>query len=423
MRKKQDDSDYWDEPVEVPIRKNTIIKKTLLVVIFTTLTLVVGNTLAANININTGGNVEFGQGQASLVSCAGSTPIKLIPKATFQNVSRSGTFYFTEAVFSNIPSNCIGSDFYLSAYGASGDALRLAGQECSNKDGNVAVIRFRGDETTSESPRHRSNTSNAYLKISEATSTGFKVSWALGGCEASAQTNNVQKITLQTEQEKSERIFYNVGDISPSGGLIFFKVINSPTSQTYFEVAPRGWSGTDEDPSTPWCVPYGVAQKTQPHDQEGLVLPNVISTDSAMGSGFSNTTLMASWCKSGPAQLVKTYEGGGFQDWYLPSKTELTQLCKFTHGDTSSNLSTPCVSGGQILTGQHRFNGLGHWSSTSVCDGVSCYSTVSSPGTDVSIQDGSGINTRYAPKYELNNSDGYQTAFVRPIRSWTVISG
>ena len=383
--------------------------------------LVFGNTLAANINLNSNRGVEFGQGLASLISCAGSNPIEIIPKASFLNASQSGAFYFREAIFSNIPSNCIGSDFYLSAYGVSGAALRLAASECSNGDGNVAVIRFRGDETTGESPRHPSNSNNVYLKISDATSTGFKVTWAIGGCNPSAKTDDVQKITLQTEREKTESTFYNVGDISSSGGLIFFKTVNSPTSHTYYEIAPRGWSGTDDDPRVPWCVPFGVAQKTLPSDQNGLTLPNVVSTDSSMGSGFSNTSLMASWCKSGAAQLVKTYIGGGYQDWYLPSRTELTQLCKFTHGDTSSNLLTSCVSG-QLLTGQHQFDGGDYWSSTSDCDGVSCFSSVSGLGRDTSIQDGVGYNTRYAHKYELGNSDGYQTALVRPIRSWTAIS-
>jgi hypothetical protein len=419
VREYEDEDEYFDDPDTSKPRKLKFGSKFLSLVVFATIA-ILGSTFATNINLNSGSPVEFGQGMARLVSCAEGNSITLVPKASFVNASNNGSFYFTEALFSNIPSNCKNTDFYLNAFGVTGSALRLAGETCSNGDGTLAVIRFMGDETTRESPLHPSNQNNAYLKISNTTSDGFSVSWAEGGCSPAALARDVHKITLQTKQELKDTAFYDVGDVSPSGGLIFFKKVNSPTSHTYFEVAPRSWNGTDEDPATPWCVPYGVAQKTLPHDQEGLVLPNVTTTDSVLGSGFSNTSKMIAWCKSGAAQLVKSYDGGGFFDWHLPSKIELTQLCKFTHGDFASDLTTACASGGQLLTGQFAFTSTYHWSSTSNCDSGNCFSNVSGLGTNISIQDGSGVNTRYAPKYELQNSDGYQLSRVRPIRSWTV---
>lgn len=411
---------YFDDPQAIKQIKLKI-KSKLSTLIVISIIAILGSTFAGNISLNSGSPIEFGQGTAHLVSCSNGYAITLLPKASFVNGSQDGSFYFTGALLSNIPSSCIDTDFYLNAYGGTGDSVQLAADECSNGDGNVAIIRFRGNETTQESPFHPLNPNNVYVKIFNATADGFSVSWAVGGCSASTLTRDVQKITLQTFTEIKESVFYNVGDVSPSGGLIFFKKINSPSSQTYFEIAPRNWNRTDEDPLTPWCVPYGVAQKSLPHDQEGLVLPNVTTTESSLGSGFSNTSLMASWCKSGAAQLVKSYEGGGFFDWYLPSKVELTQLCKFTHGDFSSNLLTVCEGGGQLLTGPFAFTHPAyHWSSTSHCADGNCFSNVSGLGRDVSIQDGSGVNTRYAPKYEIGNPDGYQESLVRPIRSWTV---
>ena len=413
------EDEYFDDPEAIKPKKLKFGSKLSSLIVIAIIA-ILGSTFAGNINLNSGQGIEFGQGVAHLVSCSNGETITLLPKASFVNVSQNGNFYFTEAVFSNIPSSCIGTDFYLNAYGGTGASVQLAGDECSNENGNVAIIRFMGDETTQESPFHPSNPNNVYLKITNATSDGFTVSWANGGCSSSALAQDVQKITLQTSKEVKDSVFYDVGDISPSGGLIFFKKVNSPSSQTYFEVAPRNWNGTDEDPRTPWCVPYGVAQKTLPSDQEGLVLPNVTTTESTLGSGFRNTSLMVSWCKSGAAQLVKSYGGGGFFDWHLPSKIELTQLCKFTHGDFSSNLSTLCESGGQLLTGPFAFTSAYHWSSTSNCADGNCFSTVSGLGRDISIQDGSGVNTRYAPKYEIGNADGYQESLVRPIRSWTI---
>ena len=53
-----------------------------------------GSTLAANINLNTGHPVEFGQGVAQTVACSGTTPITLTPQSTFINLP-AGNFTAT----------------------------------------------------------------------------------------------------------------------------------------------------------------------------------------------------------------------------------------------------------------------------------------------------------------------------------------
>jgi len=53
-----------------------------------------GSTLAANINLNTGHPVEFGQGVTQTVACSGTTPITLTPQSTFINLP-AGNFTAT----------------------------------------------------------------------------------------------------------------------------------------------------------------------------------------------------------------------------------------------------------------------------------------------------------------------------------------
>ena len=56
-----------------------------------------GSTLAANINLNTGKPIEFGQGISQTVACSGDTPIMLTPQSTFINLP-AGNFTATTSV-------------------------------------------------------------------------------------------------------------------------------------------------------------------------------------------------------------------------------------------------------------------------------------------------------------------------------------
>jgi hypothetical protein len=77
--------------------------------------LLIGSTFAANINLNSGQNVEFGQGILVATSC--DSEITLTPFSTFINTSGSGAFYFSGFTLSNIDTPaCNDRSFSLSAY-------------------------------------------------------------------------------------------------------------------------------------------------------------------------------------------------------------------------------------------------------------------------------------------------------------------
>jgi len=79
---------------------------------------VLGSTLAANITLNNGSSLEFGQGVQVTTACEGTgNSITVTPNAVFSNVSGGGSFNFASVGFANIQSGCYGKTFTMQAYG------------------------------------------------------------------------------------------------------------------------------------------------------------------------------------------------------------------------------------------------------------------------------------------------------------------
>lgn len=142
-----------------------------------------------------------------------------------------------------------------------------------------------------------------------------------------------------------------IGDIGPGGGLVF--LISGGRT---FEMAPNTWSGDGgQDPYLVWC-------SNTNSDIVG-------ATGTAVGTGATNTRLIAAACKSGAANAVRAYAGGGETDWFLPSKDELNAMCNYSHNPTSPAASTVACSGSQDETfenGAFGFitGGPSYWSSS-----------------------------------------------------------
>ena len=139
-----------------------------------------------------------------------------------------------------------------------------------------------------------------------------------------------------------------VGNTGPGGGIVFFDAGSQQSWGRYLEFAPLGWSGGSSDPKASWCD-SSVTFKTQVE----------------IGTGKTNTDLMLGGCISGAAVMARAYKASGKDDWSLPSKDELTMLCKYWQGQ-ETNYQGGC-GGLRPLGG---FDLDPYWSSSEYANGV-----------------------------------------------------
>ncbi len=162
-------------------------------------------------------------------------------------------------------------------------------------------------------------------------------------------------------QAPSAQASYAIGDTGPAGGKIFIL----PSSQSglgvsyYYEVAPQGWGNgiavqsgettgsATVDPTLKWCN----------------VTTSVGTTNTAIGTGETNTVLMDTHCTSGAGQAAANYtvtvSSIVYSGWFLPSKDELNQLCRYARGHAQS--TELCASTGTLKAG---FTANEYWSSS-----------------------------------------------------------
>lgn len=137
----------------------------------------------------------------------------------------------------------------------------------------------------------------------------------------------IEDITLYAKWNK----LYMINDIGPSGGYVFY---DNPDYEAddwrYLEVAPAGWSGDEDDPKHI----FGHYRISEEED------PLFVGTSTEIGSGKSNTEkLVAAMGDEAyrnfyvldekaiyAAKVAKDYRGGGFSDWFLPSKEEVREM-------------------------------------------------------------------------------------------------
>jgi hypothetical protein len=150
-------------------------------------------------------------------------------------------------------------------------------------------------------------------------------------------------------------VFYMVNSTGPGGGKIFY-VASTPfacgptraVTCTYLEAAPSGWrnGGTPEnDPTITWATNVNSNQRTA-----------VTGADqTAIGSGYQNSIDIVNQAgnvaATSAAVAARNYTGGSKTDWYLPSRDELLQMCKWARGQAWESDATTCSVEGSINTG------------------------------------------------------------------------
>jgi hypothetical protein len=272
----------------------------------------IGTTLASNISLNGGGNVEFGQGVAQTTAC--DSNVILTPTSTFVNSEGGGDFLFTSVTVSDISESCFGKIFTIKAY-----------KNGENAPLDLYRTGFNGGSYTSYSEIQINNfggnftLENAGLLSDDITSTdsdNFTVSFVTEGpppSEALASALDVDRITIE-----SADIVYEIGDVGPSGGVIIYAAETRQNWGRYIEVAPADWNGSDGDvANAAWC---------------SNTFLDVNSATTAIGFAEANTDRMiAPNCSSGIGVLARSYQGGGNTDWSVPTSAEMLLISNYSY--------------------------------------------------------------------------------------------
>jgi hypothetical protein len=274
------------------------------------------NTLAANISIGTGSQIEFGQGVQVTAACSGSDVLTLTPYSSFVNSSGSGSYYLNSVKVSGIPTSCQGVDFNISVFDSTtSTALPIfaSSKTVASVWNNAGTFQL-GSGSTGSSVTSGSGT--------------FTITFTTPVALASA----VSRVTLQSVSHAAYNcaadLICNVGDISPSGGTIFYKSVSAFTETGtacasdchYLEYAPLSWYPGNDDGS--FHFSYNGASK--------YGIPVTTGTKDALGAGYNNTALIiAAGDTQGAHARARAYVGpyaNTTGEWFVPSRLEMNEI-------------------------------------------------------------------------------------------------
>jgi len=118
-----------------------------------------------------------------------------------------------------------------------------------------------------------------------------------------------------------------------AGGLIFFDKGSYLDGWRYLEVAPDGWSETGDDPKHIFGYyrnPEGYLEAVGTAETEiGTGSANTITLVAAMGDSAYINARDKITSSDYAAKFCNDYTGGGYNDWFLPSKDELDLMIAF----------------------------------------------------------------------------------------------
>jgi hypothetical protein len=138
-----------------------------------------------------------------------------------------------------------------------------------------------------------------------------------------------------------------IGDVGPGGGIVFS--IQSSPINAYSGVSSGGI-----------YLEYGQESSGAFGCRGGLSTGYGLN----VGQGAENTAGFASICTASNATTALNLVEGGQSDWFLPSKLELNELCKFARNQWSAlGTTATCDLSGTLRAG---FTAGQYWSSSSV---------------------------------------------------------
>ena len=173
---------------------------------------------------------------------------------------------------------------------------------------NITVGKADTLVVTSYVSQNTLNFNNSMAAITESfTVVGLKAGDTITGVATPVKYNFTGGLTCATGGTCT------LGQTGPGGGIVFYDAGSTQTWGRYLEIAPTGWYGTTETLTTgSWCSVNRVETATL----------------TGIGDGYANSVMLASSCgsASNAATMARSYSGGGYSDWYLPSYDEAAAL-------------------------------------------------------------------------------------------------
>jgi hypothetical protein len=194
-----------------------------------------------------------------------------------------------------------------------------------------------------------------------------------------------------------------VGATGPGGGIIFYVntagFVCGPTLAArcnYLEAAPTSGSSAWTD------APYAWSGNTS-------ASIGATAQGTAIGTGYANTLAIVGQTSGGntasmAGTIARAYRGpNGFSDWYLPSKDELNQMCKWANAVAWTSDATRCTNGTLNAGTGYGLNAAGfsntfYWSSSEA------------DASNASLQD-------FYAGVQINDGKG-TTNYPRPVRAY-----
>jgi hypothetical protein len=294
------------------------------------------STLAANVSLNSGGAIEFGQGSARTVACSEGQSLIITPFSSFTNSAGAGSHKFKSIKVTNIPTACQGQDFTFSAYN---NVANSAAQAIFNTSSTRAVVYMKDDDT------FEVGIGGTGLSVTTNSASSFTVTFTTPVVTSSAVFNLTVESAAHTVRPCSDGGACAIGETGPGGGAVFYIASTQQSWGRYLEAAPKTWNAGTEDPLLAWCNTRGSWVGGTASRQ----------TQDIFGAGPANTALMISGCTSGAGVSVGSYNSSGrspVSDWYLPTLVESNELCKFAYNVSDNNPAIACTTafGGGVRT-------------------------------------------------------------------------
>jgi hypothetical protein len=335
------------------IRANTFglfSKRNFLIFAFFALFGTGGVIAATSISINSAIPVSLGAGYSLATSCDENVTVKALTAPD----AASGQFYVATIALSDV------------------DQTPITG--CGYRNAEVA-LKINGQMTYA-----------SWTIVPSATNDTFSftgATFSINNKYANTLLTPFQADGLTNVAVKMSGNGYQVGDVGPGGGRVFYVSttgFNCGPSYTatgspynfkcyYLEAAPTTGANAWTDAAYPWSgnTTTTVNNASAPET----------ATATAIGWGYRNTLAMvlqnATANKAGT--ISRAYRGpNNLSDWYLPSFDELNQMCKWAKGVAWTSDATVC-SGGTINSGAGAagFGNYDYWSSSDRGDGYVDY--------------------------------------------------